>query len=187
MSRRQPISAALSKRVAHSQKWACATCRDMLPSAYQIDHIVALADGGADAKHNMQALCANCHADKTQREHLQRIQRHQSVEKTHAYEERTDWYKGETAVCAECKLSRPINQSHPVCWAIEQRFHNYLSAVSVSLERFRFAQRGTSRFGASFHGSGRFATQTEQTKYELPAARSGELASQDKQSDRSIF
>lgn len=179
------MSAAVSKRVAHSQRWACAVCKQLLPSAYQIDHVVALADGGADAEHNLQALCANCHADKTQREHVERLQTHRSSEKAKAYDDRGDWYRDGKAVCEVCKLSRPLGRSHPVCWGIEQKFNNYSSGVAVSLERFRFAQRGTAGRGPPT-AAGRAATHAAQTKYELPAATTGDAGSHTKQCERSM-
>ena len=163
MAKRQTVSAAVSKRVAHSQRWACAGCKELLPSAYQIDHVVALADGGEDALHNLQALCANCHADKTQREHVTRLSTHASGAKAIAYDERSDWYAGGFATCELCKLRRPISQSHPVCWAIERKYHNYSSGVATSLARFRVAHRGTAAVGRA-SGAGTLATQGAHTK-----------------------
>lgn len=45
----------------------CDDCK-LLPVprlAHQIDHIVELADGGADADHNLRALNIDCHARKS--------------------------------------------------------------------------------------------------------------------------
>ena len=53
----------------------CAVCGRLTewPHGFELDHIVRLADGGADADSNCQILCvyyeagrkAGCHADKT--------------------------------------------------------------------------------------------------------------------------
>lgn len=49
-------------------------CDDLLSAAFEIDHIVALENGGADdAETNGQALCPNCHALKSQTERIERI------------------------------------------------------------------------------------------------------------------
>lgn len=45
----------------------CQECKDlgrMLP-AHEVDHIVPLADGGTDARENLQAINLNCHRRKT--------------------------------------------------------------------------------------------------------------------------
>lgn len=52
----------------------CGACK-LLPApriAHQVDHIVPLADGGADADHNLQALNVDCHALKTAAENAAR-------------------------------------------------------------------------------------------------------------------
>lgn len=44
----------------------CARCLgECLPSRMQIDHIVALVNGGEDVDDNVQALCLECHRRKT--------------------------------------------------------------------------------------------------------------------------
>ena len=61
------------KIVAARQKWRCAKCDEMLDSTYQLDHIVPLWEGGSDDHvNNANALCANCHATKTQHEAILR-------------------------------------------------------------------------------------------------------------------
>ena len=52
---------ALSLRFEHR----CAACRSLLPAGWHADHVVALADGGADHALNMQPLCPHCHTLKT--------------------------------------------------------------------------------------------------------------------------
>lgn len=65
---RRSLSAAEKKRIAAANAWRCATCDKLLPACFQIDHVVPLADGGADDESNMQPICPGCHADKTQLE-----------------------------------------------------------------------------------------------------------------------
>jgi hypothetical protein len=50
----------------------CASCRVLLPAGWQLDHRVALADGGPDDAANMQPLCSHCHTLKTARENSTR-------------------------------------------------------------------------------------------------------------------
>ena len=55
----------------------CDECK-ALPAprlAHEVDHIVPLCDGGADADHNLQALNADCHARKTAAEASARAMR----------------------------------------------------------------------------------------------------------------
>ena len=74
--------------VAHRQEYKCATCARLLPPTFELDHIVALADGGADCwLTNAQCLCNGCHALKTQRENIERRERRRKAERL-AYEEK---------------------------------------------------------------------------------------------------
>jgi 5-methylcytosine-specific restriction endonuclease McrA len=58
--------------VAHRQEWRCQVCSNLLPPMFLIDHLIPLHKGGADELNNLQALCANCHHDKTTMEILSR-------------------------------------------------------------------------------------------------------------------
>lgn len=51
--------------VAAGQGWRCNDCRVLFKALWHVDHVVPLADGGADGAANMQALCAECHGGKT--------------------------------------------------------------------------------------------------------------------------
>ena len=74
---------AQKKQVAARQKWTCLDCAKILPSSYQVDHIVPLWQGGEDNLENAQALCPDCHAEKTQHEAIERahIRRSQQRDK----------------------------------------------------------------------------------------------------------
>ena len=65
---RRLLSEASKKQVAASQLWCCASCKTILPAAFQVDHIMPLAVGGSNEMRNLAALCPNCHASKTQNE-----------------------------------------------------------------------------------------------------------------------
>lgn len=51
--------------IAFAQEWKCRGCAELLRPTFHIDHVAELADGGADERANMQALCVECHAAKT--------------------------------------------------------------------------------------------------------------------------
>lgn len=52
----------------------CAHCaaQGRVTAAREVDHVIPLADGGADHEGNFQSLCSDCHAAKTAREATQR-------------------------------------------------------------------------------------------------------------------
>ena len=47
-----------------AQKGKCAYCREKVGSAYHVDHIIALANGGTNERCNIQVLCAPCNLRK---------------------------------------------------------------------------------------------------------------------------
>jgi 5-methylcytosine-specific restriction endonuclease McrA len=53
------------KVVAARQLWRCNECDDLLSAHFEVDHIISLGAGGTNASANLQALCANCHNEKT--------------------------------------------------------------------------------------------------------------------------
>jgi 5-methylcytosine-specific restriction protein A len=62
------VTERVKKRIAAAQRWKCAQCDAMLDATYQIDHRIPLWQGGSNEPDNLQALCPNCHATKTQAE-----------------------------------------------------------------------------------------------------------------------
>lgn len=48
------------------------SCENILPAAYEVDHAVPLFCGGTDSPDNLQALCNNCHAEKSLHESAMR-------------------------------------------------------------------------------------------------------------------
>eukprot|EP01125_Pyxidicula_operculata_P019643 TRINITY_DN712_c0_g2_i2.p1 TRINITY_DN712_c0_g2~~TRINITY_DN712_c0_g2_i2.p1 ORF type:complete len:1149 (+),score=276.09 TRINITY_DN712_c0_g2_i2:186-3449(+) len=65
-AKKRTLTASDKKYVASLQGWQCAWCGNMLPARFEVDHIVQHAEGGTDDPENLQALCPNCHADKTE-------------------------------------------------------------------------------------------------------------------------
>lgn len=54
----------------------CRVCKeDVREYAWDIDHILALCDGGTNEDSNLQLLCCNCHAVKTRTENIERAEK----------------------------------------------------------------------------------------------------------------
>jgi 5-methylcytosine-specific restriction endonuclease McrA len=62
---KRKVTATEKKIVAARQKWICNNCGQILDATYEIDHIRALWKGGSNDINNLQALCRNCHGNKT--------------------------------------------------------------------------------------------------------------------------
>lgn len=54
--------------VMYKQTYRCNICHNILTPYCEIDHIIALQNGGLDEISNLQALCNECHNKKTYRE-----------------------------------------------------------------------------------------------------------------------
>ena len=68
------LSRSLRIEIAYRQRYACQACGLFpIPPTFEVDHIVALQDGGRDVAENLQALCVACHRDKTR---LNRLSKH---------------------------------------------------------------------------------------------------------------
>lgn len=115
---KRTISEPEKKVVAARQGWRCSACRELLPAAFQVDHTVALCDGGADHLSNTTAMCGTCHAAKTQ---LETIARHKRAETAKpVYADREDIFVGNDLVkCSLCRRVRNVALGHDVCLAIE--------------------------------------------------------------------
>jgi 5-methylcytosine-specific restriction protein A len=62
---KRKVSSHKKKQVAYNQDWKCNICSQKLPTCYEVDHIVPLFKGGENTLENLQALCRNCHGQKT--------------------------------------------------------------------------------------------------------------------------
>ena len=140
-TKRGAVSAPVTKIVAARQAWRCAGCESLLPAAFQIDHREPLWRGGPDHLDNLQALCPNCHAAKTQREAIDRRAMATDAAAAAAYDDRTDTVVGPGRVrCEECREVRPSHRPHPICWALEHR-SRVNPLVATSLLQFAWKPR----------------------------------------------
>ena len=62
------LTNATKKTIAARQQWKCQTCSSMLEATYEIDHVLAKCKGGTNEENNLQALCPNCHRQKTRKD-----------------------------------------------------------------------------------------------------------------------
>ena len=67
---KRSVSETKKKYVASSQSWKCATCAKQLKHTFQVDHKLDLQFGGTNHVDNLEALCNDCHAEKTARNYL---------------------------------------------------------------------------------------------------------------------
>ena len=112
------LSESEKKIVAARQHWECSQCSLLLPAAYQVDHTTALCDGGEDNVDNCTAMCASCHAAKTQQETAARaVFRRQTEATSHADQE--DVVTNGIATCTLCYIARDANTPHLVCREID--------------------------------------------------------------------
>ena len=89
------------RRVAAAHAWRCAICKELLPSNYEIDHILPLSEGGADRDTaNLQPLCQPCHAKKTDDETIMRLRRLEADKNTDK-----DTVRQRVLVCTKCGCS----------------------------------------------------------------------------------
>jgi hypothetical protein len=62
---KRSVSETKKKYVASRQNWHCAKCKDQLNAYFEIDHKLCLKNGGTNHVDNLEALCPNCHREKT--------------------------------------------------------------------------------------------------------------------------
>jgi len=139
---RVKFSADEKRVVGARQGWRCSACSCILPSAYEVDHTVPLHAGGADALRNCTAMCANCHAAKSQRERIAALGPKPVARgtKAAAYHAREDSFSGGVATCALCKQTRPDACEVHVCTAIEAPGAR-ARELRESLARFAYTPR----------------------------------------------
>ena len=58
------------KYVASQQNWKCAKCTQQLSATFEVNHKIDLQFGGTNHVNNLEALCRNCHGEKTMLNHL---------------------------------------------------------------------------------------------------------------------
>ena len=67
------LSRSMRIEIAYRQQYACNHCKLFpIPPDFHVDHIVELQDGGQDIASNLQALCTQCHSQKTRLNRLRK-------------------------------------------------------------------------------------------------------------------
>jgi hypothetical protein len=64
------VTGLMKKKIAASQSWKCGACNQTLDETYEVDHKLALFQGGTNDPSNLVALCPHCHRKKTVEERL---------------------------------------------------------------------------------------------------------------------
>jgi len=62
---KRSVSETKKKFVAANQNWLCGDCSHQLPAWFEVDHVIALHNGGSNEVSNLVALCRDCHGKKT--------------------------------------------------------------------------------------------------------------------------
>lgn len=67
---KRSVGETKKKYIAAQQNWKCGKCGCMLPAWFEVDHKLRLEYGGSNHISNLEALCRNCHGEKTALERL---------------------------------------------------------------------------------------------------------------------
>ena len=62
---KRSVSETKKKYVASQQNWSCNKCKQKLNHTFEVDHKVRLEYGGTNEVSNLEALCRECHGQKT--------------------------------------------------------------------------------------------------------------------------
>jgi hypothetical protein len=62
---KRSVSETKKKYVASQQNWICNKCNQKLNHTFEVDHKVRLEYGGTNEVSNLEALCRECHGQKT--------------------------------------------------------------------------------------------------------------------------
>ena len=79
VDRRKTLTVCEKDQLVKSQNNACNICK-LECKKYQYDHIIALANGGNNEMENLQALCIDCHKEKTLMENEMGYKKNDSLE-----------------------------------------------------------------------------------------------------------
>lgn len=64
-STKRCVSETKKKYVASQQNWVCNKCKNKLNHTFEVDHVIRLENGGTNEVTNLEALCRECHGQKT--------------------------------------------------------------------------------------------------------------------------
>ena len=62
---KRSVSETKKKYVASQQNWTCNKCNQKLNHTFEVDHKTRLEHGGTNEVSNLEALCRECHGQKT--------------------------------------------------------------------------------------------------------------------------
>ena len=62
---KRSVGETKKKYVAANQGWKCAKCENQLSAWFEVDHKTSLEHGGSNEVSNLEALCRECHGEKT--------------------------------------------------------------------------------------------------------------------------
>jgi len=69
-SNKRSVSETKKKYIASNQNWKCSKCKQQLSAWFEVDHKIRLEHGGTNDVSNLEALCRECHGEKTAMENL---------------------------------------------------------------------------------------------------------------------
>ena len=69
-SNKRSVSETKKKFVASNQNWKCNSCKQQLTAWFEVHHTQPLEHGGSNHVDNLEALCRNCHGEKTALDNL---------------------------------------------------------------------------------------------------------------------
>jgi hypothetical protein len=67
---KRSVSETKKKYVASKQNWKCKGCGNQLDATFEVDHVMELQHGGSNHVSNLEAVCRNCHGQKTMLNYL---------------------------------------------------------------------------------------------------------------------
>jgi hypothetical protein len=67
---KRSVSETKKKFVASNQNWKCNSCKQQLTAWFEVHHMQPLEHGGSNHIENLEALCRNCHGEKTALDNL---------------------------------------------------------------------------------------------------------------------
>ena len=115
---RKPIRESTKKEISYRQSYKCLACCQLLPPSFQIDHIIPWSLSHDDSEENLQALCANCHSVKTQKEYMRIIQ----------YKKLFEECPQHTTLCWFCLETSDENSSRHCCDKVLKDFTKLVKA-----------------------------------------------------------
>jgi 5-methylcytosine-specific restriction endonuclease McrA len=69
--KRKRLGERIRKVVAASQQWRCHDCNELLSASFEVDHVLPVSQGGTNDLSNLNALCRNCHGERTSRQGME--------------------------------------------------------------------------------------------------------------------